>query len=247
MKTWTIHGLLALLALVSIASCGDGMSDEVIDELFQPPPGATSSETCTGDDDAGYYRLVFASEWIAANFESYPTGAHFAMFTGATHNENVTFWEPGGMATLGIERMAEDGLNQTFANEIDAQIVATNARSKFSGSTLFVTTGASSRTINFPIWGSHTLVTVASMIAPTPDWFVGVNGVDLCDAMTGWKEEVVVEAFAYDAGTETGTGWTLTNPPEDPHLPIAMIPGAPFRDMVGGTLRRVGTFTFTRL
>ena len=246
MKERIIRGLMALLSLAFVAGCGDSMGDETIDEFFQPPPGATSSETCTDAGDVGYYQMVFASDWVAANFESYPTGAHFAMFTGATHNENVTFWEPGGMATLGIERMAEDGLNQTFANEIDAQIVATNAKSKFSGSTLFMTGGPASRTINFPIWGSHTRVTVASMIAPTPDWFVGVNGVDLCDTMTGWKEEVVIDAFVYDAGTETGTGWSLNNPPEDPYLPIAMIPGEPFRDMVGGTLRRVGTFTFTR-
>ena len=240
----TIH-LVALLALILVASCGDGQGEEDLSNPFEPPVGGTSSATCDNDNDIGYYEMEFATDWLAANFESYPPNPHFAMFTLATHDENVTFWEVGGMASPGIEKMAEDGLNQTFSNEVTAQIALGNARTQKSGNSLFISGTPTSRTITFGIWGSHPLVTVVSMIAPTPDWFVGVNGIDLCGA-GGWEAVVAMDAFVHDAGTEMGTDWSLSNDPENPYLPIAQIPGAPFRDMVGGTLRRVGTFTFTR-
>ena len=42
-------------------------------------------------------------------------------------------------------------------------------------------------------------VSVTSMIAPSPDWFVGVDTLDLCDD-SSWVNEVVRPAFPYDAG-----------------------------------------------
>ena len=46
------------------------------------------------------------------------------------------------------------------------------------------------------------------MIAPSPDWFVGVSRLSLYD--NGWRNRVV-ELYPYDAGTEEGSGWSLAN------------------------------------
>lgn len=46
-------------------------------------------------------------------------------------------------------------------------------------------------------------------IVPSPDWFVGVDSVDLCDG-DHWKEKVTLELFPYDAGTDSG--FTFSSP-----------------------------------
>lgn len=46
-------------------------------------------------------------------------------------------------------------------------------------------------------------------IVPSPDWFVGVDSVDLCDG-DHWKDNVSLELFPYDAGTDSG--FTFSSP-----------------------------------
>ncbi|XP_059919705.1 spondin-2b [Gadus macrocephalus] len=46
-------------------------------------------------------------------------------------------------------------------------------------------------------------------IVPSPDWFVGVDSLDLCEGGQ-WKENVSLELFPYDAGTDSG--FTFSSP-----------------------------------
>lgn len=46
-------------------------------------------------------------------------------------------------------------------------------------------------------------------IVPSPDWFVGADSVDLCEG-DHWKENVSLELFPYDAGTDSG--FTFSSP-----------------------------------
>ncbi|MBW04352.1 Spondin-2, partial [Eschrichtius robustus] len=46
-------------------------------------------------------------------------------------------------------------------------------------------------------------------IVPSPDWFVGVNSLDLCDGGR-WREQVAVDLHPYDAGTDSG--FTFSSP-----------------------------------
>lgn len=46
-------------------------------------------------------------------------------------------------------------------------------------------------------------------IVPSPDWFVGVDSVDLCDG-DQWKDNVSLDLFPYDAGTDSG--FTFSSP-----------------------------------
>ena len=71
------------------------------------------------------------------------------------------------------------------------------------------------------------------MLAASPDWFVGVNDLDLLDANGDWRNQIVVELLSYDAGTGDGTGFSLSNPATNPQgtvteLDIAEPTGALF-------------------
>jgi hypothetical protein len=66
------------------------------------------------------------------------------------------------------------------------------------------------------------------MMAPTPDWFVGVIGLNLLDATGSWEDFISVNLFPYDAGTEEGVEFTLSNQSSKPHVPISLITEEPF-------------------
>ena len=84
-------------------------------------------------------------------------------------------------------------------------------------------------------------VTLISMVAPSPDWFVGVSDVSLRNGAL-WVQALTVDLHPYDAGTEDGSGFSLSNPATNPQEPITLINGSPF---VGSPL--IGRLHFTLL
>ena len=56
----------------------------------------------------------------------------------------------------------------------------------------------------------YSMVSLITMIAPSPDWFVGVDSYDLC-GMDGWKEKVTMDLLPWDAGTENGQTYSFNN------------------------------------
>lgn len=46
-------------------------------------------------------------------------------------------------------------------------------------------------------------------IVPSPDWFVGVDSLDLCEG-SRWKEQVALDLYPHDAGTDSG--FTFSSP-----------------------------------
>ncbi|MFL7794766.1 MAG: spondin domain-containing protein, partial [Anaerolineae bacterium] len=87
-------------------------------------------------------------------------------------------------------------------------------------------------------------VSVVTMIAPSPDWFVGVSALNLLEDGV-WVDEKVVELFPYDAGTDSGVSYTSPDLPTASPEGIFMIEGGPL--LVGDSVIPLGTFTFTRL
>lgn len=182
------------------------------------------------------YRIDFDVAWSAANHPgAWPASAHFSPLVGTTHDASTTFWEPGGIASPGIEQMAETGGTSTLRGEFSA---ATGRR----GGHLLSTTifGPGRRTIEFDVDKSESLVTFVTMVAPSPDWFVGVSGLDLYDGGT-WADGLVVDLFAWDAGTDSGSSFTSGNLDTNPQEPIALL------DNPLSNLPALGTFTFTLL
>ena len=61
------------------------------------------------------------------------------------------------------------------------------------------------------------------MLAPSPDWFVGVDSLDMCDNGT-WRESWDVTMLPpWDAGTEDGQQFSFSNPASNPHVNIFQI------------------------
>ena len=146
------------------------------------------------------YRVTFTGKFTDAALASgvaVPSGEHFTTLIGAVHNGSVTVWSSGGTASAGIEAVAELGTTGTFESEIDAarlNALAVIEQSIASG-------GTATATVDITLTTDHPLVTLTSMVAPSPDWFVGVSGVSLRNAADdGWQPFLTVDLFPYDAG-----------------------------------------------
>ncbi len=166
------------------------------------------------------YSVTFKGMW---NLQSTPggvvSGGHFTTLIGAVHNSSVTYWSSGGLATPGVENVAELGATGTFRGEINAS--GNNKLSIIQQSPGSGPEG--SNTFDIEVTSDYPLVTLLSMIGPSPDWFVGISGLSLLDGDGNWKDELVVNLYPYDAGTEEGTEFTLNNSPTSPQEAISSI------------------------
>jgi hypothetical protein len=185
------------------------------------------------------YEATFTAAWSSQSHPgAYPAGAHFSALIGGVHSPTVSFWTPGALASAGIEQMAEVGGTSALRGEVQTAINTGNALAVLQGAGIG---SPGSTSLTFGVTPEFPLVTLTSMVAPTPDWFVGVHGFDLRDG-GGWKQQATIDLFAYDAGTEEGVGFSLSNPETVPRQPIALL-AAP----LSATAPRLGSFTFTRI
>ena len=186
------------------------------------------------------YRVVFDATWSRSTHPTdFPAGAHFSPLIGAVHNSGVTFWTPGDTATRGIEVMAETGATGPLTSEINAAIpdrALAVINGQGIGSPASATINAITVREDFP------LVTLVTMIAPSPDWFVGVNGLSLLMDDGSWVDELKVVLYPLDSGTDSGTSYRSANRDTSPQQLIRSLKGvSPFSD------EPMGTFTFTRV
>ena len=200
--------------------------------------GCAAYGDASDDGPKATYRVTYTGAWTAAATPGgVPDGAHFSPLIGGVHNAGVVFLEAGGTATPGIESMAERGRTATLTKEIEA--AGANALSvlrKESGSG--ATESATFESV--VLTADHPRITLLSMIAPSPDWFVGVFGLSLLGAEGGWIEALTVNLHPYDAGTEEGEEFSFDNPATVPQGTITSLRGTDnFSDAPMATL----TFT----
>ena len=78
-------------------------------------------------------------------------------------------------------------------------------------------------TAEFTVSKSHNLLTFASMIGPSPDWFTGVSKLNLCQPNCLWVDSYEEDLYLYDAGTDSGTTYMSVNRPSSPKETIKKV------------------------
>lgn len=187
------------------------------------------------------YEVTVDTTWSAVTHPtSFPGFPHFSGLVGALHTEAATFWTPGDLASTGIELMAETGSKTFLLNEVSQAVTAGTAGSPLSGGGIGLSPG--SVVLSFTADQDDPLMTLVSMLAPSPDWFIGVHDHELFDPGAGWvfRDEVVL--FTYDAGTDSGPLYGSDNDDTNPKEPITLLDDFPFTPGVP-----VGTMTIQRV
>ena len=240
---------VSILALASLASFSQGVSDPISstpaiadegndDALFNMWLDPPESDPTVEVRSEAIYSVTIRGSWTTVvTSGGLPSGAHFTRLIGGVHNAGVTFLREGGRATAGVEFMAELGGTSTLANEV--RTAEPNALAVLQGSGNIRPTG-SSTIDSFTLTTDHPRVTLLTMIAPSPDWFVGVSGLSLLDAQAEWRASLTVNLYPWDAGTEEGTEFSLSNPATSPQGVITSL-----RGMGKFSNEPIATLTFT--
>jgi hypothetical protein len=196
-------------------------------------------------DFTAQYQVVFNATWSQQTLPTnWPAGAHFSGLVGATHNADVHFWRDGETASDGIRLMAERGQKSTLLNEVAPAIANGNAQFQLSGGGISRSPDTVSLTFAQPMRRDYPLVTLVSMIAPSPDWFVGVDSLSLVEDGE-WVTNKVVGLYGRDAGTDSGMTFTSPDLVTVPQGVVTEFTGFPA--IQNGVVVPFGTFTFTRL
>lgn len=228
--SWTLGSEAGLQTL--IATAADGVAAEI---------NAVAGEIEPASDTA-LYSVTFNATWSATTHPTdFPSGSqHFSPLIGAVHNDSASFWASGETASRGIEQMAETGGTGLLMNEIRAAM-PDDALSIVRGGGL--STSPATRTIGeILVTLDHPFITLVTMIAPSPDWFVGVAGQSLQNEFGQWVDEMVIVLYPYDSGTDDGTSYRSPDADSSPRQPIRSLRGvSPFSD------EPIGTYTFTRI
>ncbi|WP_250434230.1 T9SS type A sorting domain-containing protein [Hanstruepera flava] len=182
------------------------------------------------------YDIIFTSSWNSTDHGTLPTNAHWSRLVGANHNSNVTFLEMGQLATQGIEDVAELGDNTVFmAIEVEQAINNGNAEQYINGSSLAHATGTI-EIMALEVSEDYPLLTLVSMIAPSPDWMIAISGINL-RANDSWRTTISIDLYPYDAGTDDGVNYTSANADSNPQGVItSLVNISPFNDQKIGTL-----------
>ena len=100
----------------------------------------------SGATQTAKYTVTFVATWSAATHPTnFPASAHFSGLIGGTHNASVSFWTPGQLASLGIEKMAEEGDKLTLQGEVQTAINAATAGVVISGNGISPSPGSVSQ------------------------------------------------------------------------------------------------------
>jgi len=189
------------------------------------------------------YQVTFERTWSSETHpKDFPLLAHFSPVIGVTHDARYSPMHAGGTATPGLERLCEEGKHQPLDAEIRSAIEAGTA------GTLIETADPirdvpGQAVASFEIDPAHPTVSIAAMIAPSPDWCAMAADVDLFEGGQ-WLAEKSVMLYAWDVETDSGTSYRAFDKDMEPRGPI-QLNGAPYFVKEGKHVP-VGQVTFVR-
>ncbi len=205
----------------SLAACGD-------DSAAPPPEGAT------------IYSVTFDAAWsMGSHPTGFPANPHFSPLIGMSHPSGTSFFEPGAASSPGVTNMAETGGVSPLDSELDAILNAGGALDTFVGTGVATSPGSASGVVG--VDSANPNVSLTTMIAPSPDWFVGLHDVSLVDASGNFVPTLTVDVAAWDAGTDSGVDFASANDPTSPAATISTLDVM----AVTGSTDAMGSVTFT--
>ena len=209
----------------------------------QPPSSDTSSENASANLEQAMVVVETAPTasylitFTAVMDDTVATSVHLTKYVAVTHRSQNLFWQLGGLSSEGLRQIAERGQQQTAIDELTLEIASGNANALIIADQAIwhpknanPSSHPSHYQQTFTASKDHPYFSFASMIGPSPDWFVGVYDIPLFqDGQFIQSKEFIL--YAYDAGTKGTTEETL------PHTQISVIEDPTISKIVYGVLR----------
>ena len=171
------------------------------------------------------YEITFDINWNKDDFPvHYPSNPHFSKIIGWSHSSTSNFFALESMASEGIQKMAELGATSPLSEEINQKINNGEGYELIVGENLG--SGVGKITVEVNVNTKHPSISLATMIAPSPDWYLAVVNINLLENEK-FVDEKSITALLYDAGTDSGTDYTSSNEITNPQEPISQLTYAP--------------------
>ncbi|XP_026469227.1 spondin-1-like isoform X2 [Ctenocephalides felis] len=221
------------------------------DSLDLQPSVVDPCEAC----DEAKYEVTFEGLWSRHTHpKDFPSNGWLTRFSdviGASHTVDYRFWEYGQPASEGLRQVAEHGATRMLESELKAESEHIRTIIKARGISYPNVTGKTFAV--FRVDKRHHLVSLVSMIFPSPDWIVGVSGLELCARNGSWIESRVLNLYPWDAGTDSGPSYISPDQPTNPRDVIRRIranypndPRSPFYDPSGGEMKPLARLHLAR-
>lgn len=217
----------------------------------------STSEGSTGEpaplDPVAHYEVTITNTWTEVTHPgALPPLAHFSWLGGATHDDTITFWQLGELASPGIVQMAEIGNTDILSTEVAFAIEAGHADAALQWQQWFCAastdvTVCGPSTVAFDVTVEFPRLTLVSMLGPSPDLFVGVSSLPLVvEGANGeaWVDEIVIDLVPYDGGTRSDLDFTMNGALQEPPQAIWKIASTDDHMIGPGSL---GTMTIVRV
>ncbi|OXU26487.1 hypothetical protein TSAR_003613 [Trichomalopsis sarcophagae] len=170
-------------------------------------PGQILRNCCACDE--GKYELAFEGLWSRythpKNFPRREWLAVFPTIIGASHSHDYEFWHPYTNASDGLKKYAENGETTDLELELKANMANITTLLKFRGVNFQNKTRQSYAGVR--VTRDHHVVSLVARIEPSPDWFIGVSSLELCQPDCTWAKQKTLNLYAYDVGVRDGTGY----------------------------------------
>jgi len=188
------------------------------------------------------YRVEFERTWSSESHpQDFPLLAHFSPVIGVTHDSGFEPFQKGGTATPGLEMLCEEGKHQPLDSEIRSAIAGGHAGALIeTGDPL--RNAPQTAVAEFEIDASHPMVSIAAMIAPSPDWCAVAPDVMLVEDGR-FVDSRTVPLRAWDMGTDSATSYRAFDADMQPRGPI----GPSDAKYFAGDAATVGRVSFTRV
>jgi hypothetical protein len=188
------------------------------------------------------YQVTFERTWSDQTHpQDFPLLAHFSPVIGLTHNGHYEPFAAGATASAGIERLCEEGKHQPLDGEIRAAVAAGTAGALIE--TMEPLRSVPGKAVaTFEIDAGHPMVSIAAMIAPSPDW-CAVADVSLQENGE-WVKQKMLVLEAWDAGTDSATSYRALDDDTQPRGKLSLNTSPYF--VQNGKRVPVGTVTFVR-
>jgi hypothetical protein len=197
------------------------------------------NQSLLAQETTAMYRLTFDAAWSRTTHPyEFPFDARWSPVVGMTHNQDVTLFETGDIATQGLINVSQTGSRDPMNDEIDAIIASGNAEYRINAATR-VNPSPDTITTTFQVSESHSYVSLVSMIAPSPDWFVAMRDINFFENGE-WVESKIIQFAPYDSGSDDGVTFASPNNATIPLEGIDAITNGPL--FANGQMASLGTW-----
>ncbi|MEL7092935.1 MAG: spondin domain-containing protein [Pseudomonadota bacterium] len=194
-------------------------------------PPASAQETAR-------YAVTVTLNWQGSEAQGHPVDKHWSRLIAFVHSARYALFADGDTASSGLALVATNGR----VTVLEAELAEARRRDRVADQIVVpgIDSGVGRFDFEMEVSEKHRFISFATMLAPSPDWFTGVNAVELRENDMWVARSVPL--WVWDAGADSGPDFSGPNMPTQPRQSVRLLAHPAFLTAEG--LRPIGTARF---